>query len=95
MEISDAHNLDHCADLLFLASAIRRELGAGIVFSGAACRAGNGLSGVVFNCGSGGGLLADAFGATKLDREATGDFSRTVTALKGRGFSPAELRSAS
>ena len=60
MEISDAHDLDRRTDLLFLATAIRCELGEGIVFSGAARCAGDGLSGSIFNSGAAGGLLADA-----------------------------------
>lgn len=67
MEISDAYNLDCRADLLFLATAMRRELGAWVVFSGAARRAWNGLSGGVFNRGAAGCILAHAFGAKVVE----------------------------
>jgi hypothetical protein len=54
--------VDCGSDQLFLAAAIRRELGAWAILSRAACGAGDGLFVDLFVGCPVGGLLADAFG---------------------------------
>jgi hypothetical protein len=62
MEVSDAYGMDCGSDQLFLAAAMRCELGAWSILSRAASGSGDGLSGDLFGGGAAAGLLADAFG---------------------------------
>jgi hypothetical protein len=52
MEAADVDDVDRHPHQLFLASAVRRELGAGIVFSPAPCDPGMGLSAPLFHRGA-------------------------------------------
>src|ERR1700691_1219244 len=62
MEVSNGYGVGCGADQLFLASAVRCELGAWAILSRAACGAGDVVLGGLFGGCAGGGLLAHAFG---------------------------------
>src|SRR5580692_6506709 len=62
MEVSDAYGMDCGSDQLFLAAAMRCELGAWAILSRAASGAGDGLFILVLADCAAAGLLADAFG---------------------------------
>src|ERR1700680_4629709 len=62
MEVSDGCDLDCGSGQLFLAAAVRCELGAGVIFPRAACRTGGGVFGGLSFDFAVGGLLAYSFG---------------------------------
>jgi hypothetical protein len=73
MEAANADGLDRGADQLFLAARAGCELGAGTVFSRAACDAGVDLLAWIPDCGTTAGLFSDALvsrvGDTPMEAE--------------------------